>query len=64
MSDVHDNNAMTVDFHEMAEKLEGVVKGVSEAVRDTKMEAPGVVKQIWAGMVDDVFGSKKGAAAA
>lgn len=58
MSDVHDNNAMAVDFHEIAEKLEGVVEDAKEMGREVGKGEPGVVRQLWDGMVDDVLGRK------
>lgn len=58
MSEVHDNNAANVDFHEVAERLEGVVKGMEEVVKDVKSDAPGVVRQLWDGVVEDMLGKR------
>ncbi len=55
MSDVQDNSAHAVDFHEVAERMNMTAKKVEEEVE----VAGGMVRQIWKGLVDDVFGAKK-----
>lgn len=62
MSDVHDNNAMAVDFHEVAERLEGIARDARMSAEEVGTrdvdEGPGVVRQLWEGMVEDVLGRR------
>ncbi|KAL9058520.1 MAG: hypothetical protein Q9162_001675 [Coniocarpon cinnabarinum] len=58
MSDVHDNNSVRVDYGALADKMEQTASQVSDKARDTQ----GTVKQIWNGMVDDIFGPRRATA--
>ena len=58
-SEVHDNNAHHVDFHDVAEKLNQTAKSVSQGVEREAEVAGGFVKQLWGGLMDDVFGAKQ-----
>jgi len=60
MHEVHDNSAMDIDFHGMAERTAATVKKMESQVE----EQAGVVKQLWNGLLDDVFGSKQKASKA
>ena len=57
MSDVHDNTAAPVDFHELAEKLETA----AAAVKQRAEQGQGTMKQLWEGVVEDIFGPKRAA---
>lgn len=55
MSEVHDNTAAPVDFHALAERMQGTVGKVKERAR----ESQGTMRQLWEGVVDDVFGPQQ-----
>ena len=55
MNDVHDNTAVAVDFHALAERMQGTMGKVKERAR----ESQGTMKQLWEGVVDDVLGPKQ-----
>lgn len=55
MSEVTDNN--TVDF-------QGMAAMVASRLGKTTEEGAGMAKQLWGGLLDDVFGSKGGPARA
>ncbi|KAJ9642408.1 hypothetical protein H2201_004801 [Coniosporium apollinis] len=52
MSDVHDNTAMNIDFEGMANRATKTVTGKSVE------EQVGTVRQVWNGLLDDLFGPK------
>jgi hypothetical protein len=49
-SEVSDNNAMTIDFHGMAEKIAAATQKASQA---PIMEQTSILKQLWKGVVED-----------
>lgn len=55
-AEVHDNSAMKIDFHDMADKVTSTVKKVADA---EPAEKTGVLKELWNGFLDDVFGAKQ-----
>lgn len=59
LSDVHDNNAMPIDFHAMADKVAAATKRMKVPVE----EQAGLLKQLWSDMIDDVLGPKKAGSA-
>jgi len=60
MADLHDGHALGVDFHGMAESVAHSMRKMRVPVE----EQASMMKQLWAGMVDDVLGlSKKRATA-
>lgn len=56
LAEVHDNSAMNLDFHDMADKVTSTVKKVADAEPAQKV---GIAKEIWTGFLDDVFGAKQ-----
>jgi hypothetical protein len=56
-SEVHDNSS--IDISAMAQQ---VATGIRAAAGASEGEAGGMVRTIWNGMMDDLFGSKKAAA--
>ncbi|GAB7348063.1 hypothetical protein MBLNU459_g6097t1 [Dothideomycetes sp. NU459] len=59
MSEVTDNSAAPIDFHAMAES---VVKATNK-IKAPIVEQSGIVKTLWDGMVEDIRGTTKKAAA-
>ncbi|TKA80612.1 hypothetical protein B0A49_02044 [Cryomyces minteri] len=56
LSDVHDNAAMPIDFHAMAEKI----TSVTEQLKSSAIEEPvGMVRQVWNGFLEDLMGPRK-----
>lgn len=55
MAEVHDNNAMPIDFHAMSERITAATKKVQEPVQ----EQIGTMKQLWNGLVEDFLGPKQ-----
>lgn len=57
LSDVVDNGAITLDPYDLSTKVSRAARKLSEKVV-TKEEGgvPGVLKQVWNGLMDDVFG--------
>jgi len=59
MSEVHDNSAAPIDFHAMAES---VVK-VTNKIKAPLVDESGIMKTLWNGLVEDIRGTTKKAAA-
>ncbi|KAK5275393.1 hypothetical protein LTR16_012521, partial [Cryomyces antarcticus] len=56
LSDVHDNAAMPIDFHAMAEKI----ASATEQLKSSAVEEPvGMVRQVWNGFLEDLMGPRK-----
>jgi len=55
MHEVHDNSAMDIDYHGMAERISKAARKVSNT---PIQEQPGMIKEVWTGLMDDMFGSK------
>jgi hypothetical protein len=49
-SEVSDNNAMTIDFHGMAERIAAATHKAGQA---PIMEQTSILKQLWKGIVED-----------
>lgn len=49
-SEVSDNNAMTIDFHGMAEKIAAATQ---KAAKAPIAEQTSILKQLWKGVVED-----------
>jgi hypothetical protein len=49
-SEVSDNNAMTIDFHGMAERIAAATQKAGQA---PIMEQTSILKQLWKGIVED-----------
>ena len=59
MSEISDGHAMNVDFHAMADRVAANLRRMKVPVD----EQAGMMKQIWADLVDDMMGAgKKGTA--
>lgn len=58
MSEIHDNTSTSVDFHAVADMLNTAAQKVEAKVEKEVEAAGGVMKQVWKGLLDDVFGSK------
>ncbi|KAI5256706.1 hypothetical protein E4T42_01440 [Aureobasidium subglaciale] len=52
-SEVSDNNAMTIDFHGMAERIAAVTQKVAQV---PVAEQTSILKQLWKGVVEDFQG--------
>lgn len=61
ISDVHDNNAVLIDFHTVADS----VTSATSKIADRAGIAPdvGTLRQFWDGVVEDIIGPKKKSAA-
>jgi len=67
MSDVHDNTAMPIDFHKVAESVSVAASHIKEAaVPDVESQiqnqsaTEGTLRQLWKGIVEDVMGKPSG----
>lgn len=58
MSEVVDNHAMDVDPFDLTNTVTNAAAKMT-GVPAEKLKEPGVVQELWNGMLDDVFGSKK-----
>lgn len=52
-SEVSDNNAMTIDFHGMAEKIAAATQKAAQA---PIAEQTSILKQLWTGIIEDFKG--------
>lgn len=59
LSDVHDASAAHLDFEGMVEKLTSTADSMVAEVEKSSPEAAGVVRQVWEGLLDDLFGARK-----
>ena len=63
MTEVVDNHAAPIDHYDLTSKVSiaasKLMDGVKKEMKD--MQEPGLVKDLWNGLLDDVFGSKKAA---
>lgn len=68
MSDVHDNSAVEIDFHGLADRLSSATAAFQRSVtrhRGNEVETgQSTLKQLWNGLLDDMLGARKGATAA
>lgn len=63
LSEVHDaSSAEHLDFEGMVAKLSGAAEAMAKRVEEESPKAGGIVRQVWSGLLDDLFGAKKGKA--
>jgi len=55
LREVHDNNAVDIDFSSMADRVAAAGRKAAAAVG---AEQQGLVRQVWEGFVEDLFGGK------
>ncbi len=58
MSEVVDNHAIDLDPYDLTSKVHAAASKVTGIPVETLKE-PGVVRELWNGFLDDIFGSKK-----
>lgn len=56
MSDVHDNASVEIDFTSIVDKVQAAAKRVTGTV---PAEEQGVVREVWDGFLEDIFGPKR-----
>ena len=54
MTEVHDNNAVDIDFHGMAEKVLSATGASQKASNSDGNAESGIVSTIWKGFIEDV----------
>ena len=62
MTEVVDNHAASIDHYDLTNKVSIAASKLIEEVKK-EIPEPGLVKDLWNGLLDDVFGSKKAAKA-
>lgn len=60
LSDVVDNGAISIDPYDLATKVRQAARQLGEKVSPEGSKEPGQWKQVWAGLLDDVFGRPSG----
>ena len=58
MTDVTDNHAMHLDPYDLTSKVANAANKVTD-LASQKLPEPGSIKQLWTGLVDDIFGERK-----
>ncbi|KAL8833680.1 MAG: hypothetical protein Q9170_004125 [Blastenia crenularia] len=58
MSEVTDNHAIDLDPYNLTDKVTAAANKTAEGAMDQIKEV-GVVRQLWSGLLDDLFGSKR-----
>ena len=61
MSEVTDNHAIELDPYDLTAKVNAAAKKMSELPAE-KLKDVGVLKELWMGFLDDMFGRKVGRA--
>ena len=56
MADVHDNSAMPIDFHALADKISAAADSTIKQAVPAVEEQAGVMRTLWNGIVEDVMG--------
>lgn len=59
MSEMQDNIATSVDFHEIADTISRVIQDVGVASQQQVAQSSSMMKQLYNDLVDDVFGGNK-----
>ncbi len=59
MSDVIDNGAMQLDPFDLVNSVSQAARQLGRKVSAETKETKGVIRQVWNGLVDDIFGSPK-----
>lgn len=67
LSDVHDNNAVQIEFHKVVDQVNAAAtKAMSQAqalTANSRSGESGTVRSLWNGVVEDLMGSKRSRAA-
>lgn len=59
ISDLHDNNAMPIDFHAVTDRVAAVASRIKEETSANIVDDGGALKQLWNGLIEDIVGPKK-----
>ena len=63
MADVHDNSAMPIDFHALADKISAAADSTLKQAVPVVEEQAGVMRTLWNGIVEDVMGRSSSSSA-
>ena len=64
MADVHDNSAMPIDFHALADKISAAADSTLKQAVPVVEEQAGVMRTLWNGIVEDVMGRSSSSSSA
>lgn len=58
MSEVTDNHAVDMDVYDLTKKVTNAAALQVTGISAAKLQESGVVKELWTGVIDDIFGEK------